>query len=204
MSASNSQSDVDSTNATETQAQKPKIKYDWYQTDTHVTVNVLVKNLSEDQVNVSLEEKTVTIHLPSEEKFILNLSKAIVPTKCVHRVKPTKIELKLKKLNEDTWADLEAVNKPESKEVVLTHTKRNWDRLVENELKDDAAEGEAALNELFQKIYTEGSDEVKKAMNKSFLESGGTVLSTNWNEVGEKKVEVKPPDGMEFKKWDEP
>ena len=33
-------------------------------------------------------------------------------------------------------------------------------------------------------------------------ESGGTVLSTNWNEVGKDKVEVKPPDGMEFKKWE--
>lgn len=28
-------------------------------------------------------------------------------------------------------------------------------------------------------------------------ESGGTVLSTNWNEVGQKKVECSPPIGME-------
>lgn len=34
------------------------------------------------------------------------------------------------------------------------------------------------------------------------MESGGTVLSTNWSEVATKKVEVKPPDGMEYKKWD--
>ena len=33
-------------------------------------------------------------------------------------------------------------------------------------------------------------------------ESGGTVLSTNWGEVGKDKVEVKPPDGMEYKKWE--
>ena len=33
------------------------------------------------------------------------------------------------------------------------------------------------------------------------MESGGTVLSTNWKEVGEKQVDVKPPDGMEYKKW---
>ncbi len=33
-------------------------------------------------------------------------------------------------------------------------------------------------------------------------ESGGTVLSTNWKEIGEKKVDVKPPDGMEYKQWD--
>ena len=33
------------------------------------------------------------------------------------------------------------------------------------------------------------------------VESGGTVLSTNWKDIKEKKVEVKPPDGMEYKKW---
>ncbi len=28
-------------------------------------------------------------------------------------------------------------------------------------------------------------------------ESGGTVLSTNWKEVGGKKIECSPPTGME-------
>ena len=55
---------------------------------------------------------------------------------------------------------------------------------------------------MFQKIYADASDDVKKAMNKSFQESGGTVLSTNWNEIGAAKTDVKPPDGMEWKKWD--
>lgn len=47
------------------------------------------------------------------------------------------------------------------------------------------------------------ADEVKKAMNKSFQESGGTVLSTNWEDIAKKKTETKPPEGMEFKKWDQ-
>lgn len=34
------------------------------------------------------------------------------------------------------------------------------------------------------------------------VESGGTVLSTNWKEVGDKKVEMKAPDGMEYKKYE--
>ena len=36
----------------------------------------------------------------------------------------------------------------------------------------------------------------RRAMNKSFQESGGTVLSTNWSEVDKGQVDVKPPDGM--------
>lgn len=43
---------------------------------------------------------------------------------------------------------------------------------------------------------------MKKAMNKSFVESGGTILSTNWDEVQKSKVERKAPDGMEWKSWE--
>jgi suppressor of G2 allele of SKP1 len=36
---------------------------------------------------------------------------------------------------------------------------------------------------------------------KSYQESGGTALSTNWGEVGSKTMEISPPEGMEAKKW---
>nr|GEX21813.1 putative reverse transcriptase domain-containing protein [Tanacetum cinerariifolium] len=37
---------------------------------------------------------------------------------------------------------------------------------------------------------------------KRLAESNGTVLSTNWKEVGPKMVEGTPPDGMEMKIWE--
>lgn len=36
---------------------------------------------------------------------------------------------------------------------------------------------------------------------KSYQESNGTTLSTNWDEVKKGKVETKPPTGQEAKKW---
>ncbi|KFO24293.1 Suppressor of G2 allele of SKP1 like protein [Fukomys damarensis] len=65
---------------------------------------------------------------------------------------------------------------------------RNWDKLVgeiKEEEKNEELEGDTALNKLFQQIYSDDSDEVKRAINKSLMESGGTVLNTNWSDVDE-------------------
>lgn len=76
---------------------------------------------------------------------------------------------------------------------------KTWDNVVKEVEKEEEENG--SVDELFKKIYSQSDEATRKAMNKSFLESGGTVLSTNWNEVGAKKVEMKPPSDCEFKKW---
>lgn len=38
-------------------------------------------------------------------------------------------------------------------------------------------------------------------MMKSFQESNGTTLSTDWKSVSQKTVETQPPDGMQVKKF---
>lgn len=63
-------------------------------------------------------------------------------------------------------------------------------------------EGDPA-SAFFKKLYKNADDDTKRAMMKSYSESGGTVLSTNWSEVGSKRVDAQPPDGMEAKQWSE-
>ena len=49
---------------------------------------------------------------------------------------------------------------------------KDWDKLeaeIKKEEKETKLEGDAALNQLFQQIYGDGSDEVKRAMMKSFV-----------------------------------
>jgi suppressor of G2 allele of SKP1 len=54
---------------------------------------------------------------------------------------------------------------------------------VDKTVEEDKPAGEQALNAMFQQIYRDGTDETRKAMMKSFLESGGTCLSTDWSDV---------------------
>ncbi|RZC31286.1 Protein SGT1-like B isoform E [Glycine soja] len=82
---------------------------------------------------------------------------------------------------------------------------KDWDKLeaqVKKEEKEEKLDGDAALNKLFRDIYQNADEDMRRAMSKSFLESNGTVLSTDWKEVGSKKVEGSPPEGMELKKWE--
>ena len=82
----------------------------------------------------------------------------------------------------------------------------DWDALeaeLAAEEAEEKPEGDAALNQLFQDIYGKADDDTRRAMNKSFQESGGTVLSTNWGEIGAKKTEVQPPTGMEAREYEQ-
>jgi suppressor of G2 allele of SKP1 len=74
---------------------------------------------------------------------------------------------------------------------------KNWDTLLENEREDE----DGGVDEFFKKLYKDASPDVQRAMMKSYQESNGTSLSTNWDEVGKKTVETHPPEGMEAKPW---
>ncbi|KAK2044902.1 CS domain-containing protein [Colletotrichum somersetense] len=74
---------------------------------------------------------------------------------------------------------------------------KNWDKL---EGADD--EDERDINAFFKTLYKGATPEQQRAMMKSFTESNGTALSTDWDDVKSRKVETVPPEGVEAKKWD--
>jgi len=68
--------------------------------------------------------------------------------------------------------------------------------------KEEKLDGDAAANKFFQDIFRNADEDMRRAMTKSFQESNGTVLSTNWKDVGAKKIEPSPPEGMDLRKWE--
>lgn len=89
---------------------------------------------------------------------------------------------------------------------------KDWDKIVNDVRKadndgkdmtddDDNVDGGDPANKFFKTLFKGASPDAQRAMMKSYTESNGTSLSTNWEEVSKGKVETVPPDGMEAKEW---
>jgi suppressor of G2 allele of SKP1 len=63
--------------------------------------------------------------------------------------------------------------------------------------------GDGALDALFKTLYAAADDDTRRAMNKSYSESGGTCLSTNWQDIGSRTVACEPPDSMQARKYEQ-
>lgn len=57
----------------------------------------------------------------------------------------------------------------------------------------DSDYGGDAVDGFFKKLYATADPDTRRAMMKSYVESQGTSLSTNWSEVAKGKVEAHPP-----------
>jgi len=132
-----------------------------------------------------------------------------------------KIELKLKKKHDNVnWMSLEKSEGTQNIAQIApvsgtsdiqplypssSKHPKNWDKIdkdIEKEMANEKPEGEAALNSLFKDIYSRSDEATRRAMIKSYQTSGGTVLSTNWDEVAKKDYEGRDrPDAPDGQKW---
>ncbi|KAK3377544.1 SGS domain-containing protein [Podospora didyma] len=93
-----------------------------------------------------------------------------------------------------------ATTKPPAYPTSSKSGPKDWEKLGEGEGDDNEAGQD--VNYFFKELYKNSSPEQQRAMMKSFVESNGTALSTDWNDVKNRTVETVPPEGIEAKKWD--
>lgn len=185
------------------------LKKEYYQTPSHMNVSLFLKGCTEKEVQVewSVTKVLVVVSTPGakERTIPIDLCASIIPAQSSYKVFPTKIELKMKKAIDSTWSTLERVkesasNSEDPSTIRSNCTSNKWDSIVrELQEEDEPMEGDAALQNFFQNIYAGADEDTRRAMNKSFMESNGTVLSTNWNEIGKGKVNPRISSDKEVK-----
>ncbi|GLC45039.1 hypothetical protein PLESTM_001680100 [Pleodorina starrii] len=199
-----------------------KFRHQHYQLANKVTLDVYAKKLRKDQVTVEFGESHLLVVITDLEgkedyKLDVELYGKVIPAQCRYEVLSTKVEITMVKADQLQWGSLEKSSKVAAPNYSTPGTEaprqypssygkqKDWSK-VESELNELESKGELdmgdPLNNFFKKIFAQGDEDTRRAMMKSFVESNGTVLSTNWNEVGTKKIECTPPEGMEVRKWE--
>jgi suppressor of G2 allele of SKP1 len=191
-----------------------KYRHQWFQNDKRVEVNVMAKKLPKERVIVEIEPrrlKVATKDESGEEDYVLDveLFSEIDAGASTYEVLGSKIEVMLvKKVPAEHWKDLEAggatgasatagtaavapggVEAAPSAAYPYAGKKVDWNKVeqeVQKEEKEEKLEGDAAVMKFFKDIFKDSDEDTRRAMMKSYQESGGKALSTNWKDVAEK------------------
>ncbi|KAL9261417.1 SGT1 homolog A-like protein [Drosera capensis] len=193
---------------------KPKFRHEHYEKLEEVVIDIFAKSVPAESVSVQFSEEilVVRIEIPGEDPFNLNLRLfgKIIPSKSRYSILKTKLEIRLAKAEALYWKSLTSPEEKSVEQMMNTssahssYKPRNfWDKLeaelMEEVEKTDIMLGKAGVRKALQGIYGDLTEDGRKAMRKSFVESNGTVLSTSWEAVSEEKVELSNANRFEGK-----
>ncbi|KAI0257112.1 SGS-domain-containing protein, partial [Lactifluus subvellereus] len=207
-------------------------RHEFYETDDKLTITVFDRGADPAHVNVEFQPRSILYENGDKKLELQPLKGQIDPDKSSFVVGKVKVEIRLVKAAHGRWGGLvgdapdrtfhchlaalansSSVSTPAKKAgSTLPQARKNWDSVTKTILEsekpktsgeDPNVSGDSTLNEFFQNLFTNADDDTRRAMMKSFQESGGTALSTNWDEVGKGPVPIKPPSGSEARKWEQ-
>ncbi|KRX06771.1 HSP20-like chaperone [Pseudocohnilembus persalinus] len=206
------------------------IKYQWYQTDKTVGIEIHYQLENQKDLKVEFTNQSLKVNFPIKgaDQYGLDIVflEEVKPETAKYQVHLEKIEITVEKKEKQNWKQLQKseedqkaqTGKPRSEPVQAAYypssskNKKDWskiDKEIEEDIKqnkDEYGEGDP-LNGLFKQIYQGADENTRRAMIKSFQTSGGTVLSTNWDEVKDKDYEGKdrpsPPKGQKYGDWNQ-
>lgn len=207
----------------EVKSNEAKFRKDWYQSSKQVSISFFMDKspVSSDDVEIELKaDQILTVRCTlGKTKFDLcciNLAHQVEPQNFKVEIFTKKFELTLNKKDTVNWKTLEyngsagaeqaqvgasqkTISKTESSALRYpSSSKKNidWNKL---HINDDENEEQQSVDQFFQSLYKNADADAKRAMMKSFIESNGTALNTDWSEVSKGKVETALPSGVDMK-----
>ena len=198
-------------------SQNKRTRFDWYQTEQTVVITIFSEGIKEEDVEKNITENTLdlTIKLQSGSEYVLDIELCgkIIPEKTTIKYYQKKIDIimikatkckwnKLEHTNESNiniveWADTSSVDKNQYPSSNPRSKGKNWDSIGKDEIEEND------FKSFLKNISLNGDPETRKAIEKSYLESGGTVIDCNWDKVGNEEIKPVIRDGVQLKKWSE-
>lgn len=190
---------------------KQNMRTDWFDSGKTVEVSVYIKKINPDSIVFDIKENRFSITFSDSNGFqycyhVDELYDFIDESKSSFKIYGTKLTiLMVKKDNSKSWKSLDAIlnagtathNIP--KEDVEKYTsypssnkkKVEWSKFDIDDDEEGGDYGESDSPEgFFKKLYENADPDARRAMMKSFTESNGTSLSTDWSDVGSR--DIKP------------
>lgn len=110
--------------------EKQKIRYDWYQSEQRVVINVLLKNAADLQCKIIIENNRIVVE-SDQHLLALSLAHNIDKDKSSYRISPVKIEIILIKLVGEQWSCLEKViEEPKPVSSTANIHQQKWDKIT--------------------------------------------------------------------------
>lgn len=184
------------------------------QTTSEACLVVYVKELEPTDVVVEFHSdsiKVITSKIGKGGVATINhtwvLPAAINPDCSTYTVTKYKIEIKLAKVDSTIiWDDISSEGSEKKNSDTLFY---GMDKLKSEKILSELQEIEEQKkntgnpDDLFKSIFSNADENTRRAMVKSYQTSGGTVLSTNWEEVKDADYEKEHQERIksgEFKK----
>ena len=188
-----------------------------------------MKGCSKDDIQLDTDEQSLRLTINAPIKTTLSIAPLFGPIDTSNSgvtTLPSKVEISLQKLQPGIqWPSLQGNHASSSTTIPNTtsiassansnsapRSRSKWDAFKDEEEEEGQKKGtkdengkesanETSIDDFFKQLYANADDDTRKAMMKSYQESGGTALSTNWEDVKKGKVKTEPPKGMEARKW---
>lgn len=188
---------------------KQDVRFDWFDSGSTVEISIYVKRINENTVKTNITPTSLDLSFTDSENKsyhfqIPQLYDSINVNETSYKVYGTKLALNLVKNSKKLWTDIKRLEGEQDTKLSLfpkdelsdqtksvayptsSSKKIDWSKFEVDDDEDAEGDGPDAF---FKKLY-EGADEnARRAMMKSFIESNGTTLSTDWGEVGNKTIE---------------